>query len=158
MAKTKIAILGGGMAGLSAAHHLTKTAELRARHDVAVYQLGWRARRKGGERQGQGRPQYRAWAARMVWLLRQRFLDAAGALRRAAAGGKTGGLAGRRQTAGLYAGRRPRRRRRLAILASHLAHKQRDTGGWGVAANLGPDDRDRSRVDQGIHRADRTAF
>jgi len=42
MAKTKIAILGGGMAGLSAAYQLTKTAALRERHDVTVYQLGWR--------------------------------------------------------------------------------------------------------------------
>src|SRR5215813_5975221 len=38
----KIAILGGGMAGLSAAYHLTRTPDLRRRHDVTVYQLGWR--------------------------------------------------------------------------------------------------------------------
>jgi uncharacterized protein with NAD-binding domain and iron-sulfur cluster len=38
----KIAILGGGMAGLSAAYHLTRTPELRQQHDVTVYQLGWR--------------------------------------------------------------------------------------------------------------------
>ncbi|MCK1423586.1 NAD(P)-binding protein [Bradyrhizobium sp. 180] len=42
MAKQKIAILGGGMAGLSAAYHLTKTHALRDRYEVAVYQLGWR--------------------------------------------------------------------------------------------------------------------
>lgn len=42
MAKKKIAILGGGMAGLSAAYQLTKTAALRALNDVTVYQLGWR--------------------------------------------------------------------------------------------------------------------
>ena len=42
MAKTKIAILGGGMAGLSAAYQLTRTSELRERHEVTVYQLGWR--------------------------------------------------------------------------------------------------------------------
>jgi uncharacterized protein with NAD-binding domain and iron-sulfur cluster len=41
MAK-KIAILGGGMAALSAAYQLTKTQALRDQHDVTVYQLGWR--------------------------------------------------------------------------------------------------------------------
>ncbi|MBS0340101.1 MAG: FAD-dependent oxidoreductase [Proteobacteria bacterium] len=40
--KKKIAILGGGMAGLSAAYELTRTPELRARHEVTLYQLGWR--------------------------------------------------------------------------------------------------------------------
>lgn len=42
MAKKKIAILGGGMAGLSAAYQLTRTPELQALHAVTVYQLGWR--------------------------------------------------------------------------------------------------------------------
>jgi uncharacterized protein with NAD-binding domain and iron-sulfur cluster len=40
--KKKIAILGGGMAALSAAYQLTKTQALRDQHDVTVYQLGWR--------------------------------------------------------------------------------------------------------------------
>ena len=42
MSKKKIAILGGGMAGLSAAYQLTKTAELRGLYEVTVYQMGWR--------------------------------------------------------------------------------------------------------------------
>lgn len=42
MAKKRIAILGGGMAGLSAAYELTRTSELQAQHEVTVYQLGWR--------------------------------------------------------------------------------------------------------------------
>jgi uncharacterized protein with NAD-binding domain and iron-sulfur cluster len=42
MAKKKIAILGGGMAGLSAAYELTRTPELRALHEVTLYQMGWR--------------------------------------------------------------------------------------------------------------------
>src|SRR5215468_9389155 len=42
MTRKKIAILGGGMAGLSAAYQLTKTPALRAQHDITVYQLGWR--------------------------------------------------------------------------------------------------------------------
>jgi uncharacterized protein with NAD-binding domain and iron-sulfur cluster len=42
MAKRKVAVLGGGMAGLSAAYHLTRTSGLRQLHDVTVYQLGWR--------------------------------------------------------------------------------------------------------------------
>lgn len=42
MAKKRIAILGGGAASLSAAWYLTRTPKLRARHDVTVYQMGWR--------------------------------------------------------------------------------------------------------------------
>ena len=42
MAKTKVAILGGGIAGLTAAFHLSRTPALRAQFDVTVYQLGWR--------------------------------------------------------------------------------------------------------------------
>lgn len=42
MAKQRIAILGGGVAGLSAAYHLSRSADLRNRFDVTVYQMGWR--------------------------------------------------------------------------------------------------------------------
>ena len=42
MATTKIAILGGGIAGLTAAFHLSRTQALRDRFDVTVYQIGWR--------------------------------------------------------------------------------------------------------------------
>ena len=42
MTKKRIAILGGGMAGLSAAYQLTKTPELREQNDVTLYQMGWR--------------------------------------------------------------------------------------------------------------------
>ncbi len=38
----KIAILGGGMAALSAAYQLTRTPELQAANQVTVYTLGWR--------------------------------------------------------------------------------------------------------------------
>ena len=51
----KIAILGGGMAGLSAAWQLTRTPELRQQHSVTVYQLGWRLGGKaasGRDKQG----------------------------------------------------------------------------------------------------------
>ena len=41
-AKKRIAILGGGMASLTAAYQLTKTPELRAQNDVTLYQIGWR--------------------------------------------------------------------------------------------------------------------
>ena len=41
-AKQRVAILGGGMASITAAFELTSTAELRQRHDVTVYQTGWR--------------------------------------------------------------------------------------------------------------------
>jgi uncharacterized protein with NAD-binding domain and iron-sulfur cluster len=45
--KRRVAILGGGMAGLSAAWELTATKELQSKVDVTVYQLGWRLGGKG---------------------------------------------------------------------------------------------------------------
>ena len=41
MDKAKVAVLGGGMAGLTAAYELTRPA-LAGRYDVTVYTLGWR--------------------------------------------------------------------------------------------------------------------
>ena len=56
LSERKIAILGGGMAGLSAAYQLTKTPELRQDNHVTVYQLGWRLGGKcASGRDGQGR-------------------------------------------------------------------------------------------------------
>ena len=43
----KVAILGGGVGGMTAAFELTATPELRERYDVTVYQLGWRLGGKG---------------------------------------------------------------------------------------------------------------
>ena len=40
--KTKIAILGGGISALWTAFELTHTPELRALHEVTLYQRGWR--------------------------------------------------------------------------------------------------------------------
>jgi uncharacterized protein with NAD-binding domain and iron-sulfur cluster len=42
MNRQKVAIIGGGMAGLAAAFELTATEELRAQYEVTVHQLGWR--------------------------------------------------------------------------------------------------------------------
>jgi uncharacterized protein with NAD-binding domain and iron-sulfur cluster len=47
MAKTKIAILGGGLGAIAAAFELSCTAELRDRFEVTVYQQGWRLGGKG---------------------------------------------------------------------------------------------------------------
>jgi uncharacterized protein with NAD-binding domain and iron-sulfur cluster len=49
--RTRVAILGGGPAGLSAALALSATPALRARFDVTIYQSGWRV----GGKCGQGR-------------------------------------------------------------------------------------------------------
>jgi uncharacterized protein with NAD-binding domain and iron-sulfur cluster len=43
----KVAIVGGGMAALAAAFELTRTPELCARHQVTIYQMGWRLGGKG---------------------------------------------------------------------------------------------------------------
>ncbi|RED12146.1 FAD-dependent oxidoreductase [Pontivivens insulae] len=42
MTKRKIAILGGGISALTTALELTATPELRAKHDVSIWQMGWR--------------------------------------------------------------------------------------------------------------------
>ncbi len=47
MARRQIAILGGGVASLVTAFELTRTPELAARHDVTIYQMGWRLGGKG---------------------------------------------------------------------------------------------------------------
>src|SRR5258708_1908468 len=41
-ARTKVAIFGGGPAGVAAAFELTATTELRDRYEVTLYTLGWR--------------------------------------------------------------------------------------------------------------------
>ena len=45
--RTKVAVLGGGVGGMTAAFELTATPELRDRFEVTVYQLGWRNGGKG---------------------------------------------------------------------------------------------------------------
>jgi uncharacterized protein with NAD-binding domain and iron-sulfur cluster len=47
MSRRRIAILGGGVASLTTAYELTRTPELAARHEVTVYQMGWRLGGKG---------------------------------------------------------------------------------------------------------------
>lgn len=46
-ARTKVAVLGGGVGGITAAFELTATPELRERFEVTVHQLGWRIGGKG---------------------------------------------------------------------------------------------------------------
>ncbi len=43
----RVAVLGGGVAALAAAWELTASPELRARHQVTVYTMGWRLGGKG---------------------------------------------------------------------------------------------------------------
>lgn len=42
MTRTRVAVLGGGVASLTTALELTATPELRDRYEVTIYQLGWR--------------------------------------------------------------------------------------------------------------------
>src|SRR5262245_41006162 len=48
---TKVAIIGGGCAGVTAAFELTRP-ELEGRFEVTVYQLGWRLGGKGASGRG----------------------------------------------------------------------------------------------------------
>ncbi len=45
--RTRVAVLGGGVGGITAAWELTATPELRDRFEVTVHQLGWRIGGKG---------------------------------------------------------------------------------------------------------------
>jgi len=56
--RVKVAILGGGCGGLTAAWGLTATPALRERFDVTVYELGWQLGGKGAS----GRAPHRAGA------------------------------------------------------------------------------------------------
>ncbi|GGC54494.1 NAD(P)-binding protein [Chelatococcus reniformis] len=47
MTRQRIAIVGGGMAALTAAFELTQRAEQRERFDITIYQMGWRLGGKG---------------------------------------------------------------------------------------------------------------
>lgn len=50
--KTKIAVLGGGPASLTAVYWLTSDPALRDRYDITVYQMGWRLGGKGASGRG----------------------------------------------------------------------------------------------------------
>ena len=82
--KVRVAVLGGGIAGLTTAHELTRTPELRARHDVTVYQYGWRLGGKcASGRDLDRRPHPRARAPHVVRPVRERLRLDARLLRRA---------------------------------------------------------------------------
>ena len=55
--KTRIAVLGGGVAAMTAAFELSRTDELRQKYEITVYQMGWRLGGKGasGRAEGNGR-------------------------------------------------------------------------------------------------------
>jgi protoporphyrinogen oxidase len=53
--KRRIAILGGGIAALTAAYYLTRTEALRAKYAVTLYQIGWRLGGKGATGRRDGR-------------------------------------------------------------------------------------------------------
>ncbi|MEM9530693.1 MAG: NAD(P)-binding protein, partial [Pseudomonadota bacterium] len=41
-AKTRVAVLGGGLGSLSTVYHLTSDPDWAEKYDITVYQLGWR--------------------------------------------------------------------------------------------------------------------
>jgi uncharacterized protein with NAD-binding domain and iron-sulfur cluster len=55
--KTRVAVLGGGIAAMTAAFELSRTEELRQQYEITVYQMGWRLGGKGasGRADGNGR-------------------------------------------------------------------------------------------------------
>ena len=67
----RIAILGGGMAGLTAAWQL-EPASWATDAEITVYQRGWRLGGKGASSRGVARAHRGARAARLARLLRQR--------------------------------------------------------------------------------------
>lgn len=52
--RTKVAVLGGGVGGMTAAFELTATPELREQFEVTLYQLGWRNGGKGASGRNAG--------------------------------------------------------------------------------------------------------
>ena len=54
---TRVAILGGGAGGVTAAFELTATPDLREQYEVTVYQRGWRLGGKGASGRNQERGQ-----------------------------------------------------------------------------------------------------
>ena len=42
MAKQRVLIIGGGMSALTTAYQLSRTAELRERYAITIYQTGWK--------------------------------------------------------------------------------------------------------------------
>ncbi len=50
--RERVAILGGGLGGLTAAWALSSTPELRARYDLTVHTMGWRLGGKGASGRG----------------------------------------------------------------------------------------------------------
>lgn len=57
MTPTKVVVLGGGAAGVTAAYELSATPELRRAHEVTLYTLGWRLGGKGASGRNAGHAQ-----------------------------------------------------------------------------------------------------
>jgi uncharacterized protein with NAD-binding domain and iron-sulfur cluster len=52
--RQRIAVLGGGVAAITAAYHLTARPELRERYEITVYQMGWRLGGKAASGRNRG--------------------------------------------------------------------------------------------------------
>ena len=72
----KVAILGGGMAGLSAAWRLSEPGWRDRFESITVYQRGWRLGGKGASSRGEQRTHRGARAAHLAGFLRERLRPA----------------------------------------------------------------------------------
>ncbi len=80
--KTRLAVLGGGPASLTAVYWLTSDEELRDRYDITVYQMGWRLGGKGASgRDANGRIEEHGlhllfgFYENFFYMVRQAFAD-----------------------------------------------------------------------------------
>ena len=80
--RRRVAILGGGMAGLSAAWRLSEPGWRDRFESITVYQRGWRLGGKGASSRGATWTDRGARPARLAGVLRERLCAAARVLRR----------------------------------------------------------------------------
>ena len=120
----RVAILGGGMAGLATAWRLSEPGWREEIEAITVYQRGWRLGGKGASSRGAERPHRGARPAPVARLLRERLPAAARVLRRARPPGDRPGGADPDVARGAAAGRDRRASRTAARTAGTTGSAQ----------------------------------